>query len=107
MNSSLFPLPYYAVIFTSLQCDEHDGYAEMAERMETLAASQEGYLGFESARDTLGISISYWSTPESIFNWKKNAEHLLAQQMGKDNWYRYYRVRVCKVEREYTFGDLN
>lgn len=96
--------PYYAVIFTSLLADDHEGYKEMATQMEQLAAQQQGYLGFESARDGLGISISYWKSLSDIRNWKHHSEHLLAQRYGKQKWYKYYKVRVCKVEKEYEFG---
>jgi len=101
----LYQTPYYAVIFTSLLQDEHEGYSLMAERMEELAIIQEGYLGFESARNELGISISYWTSLESIKNWKEQTDHLFAQQLGRSSWYRYYKVRICKVEREYEFGE--
>jgi heme-degrading monooxygenase HmoA len=47
----------------------------MAERMAELAAQQPGYLGMESAREGLGITVSYWESLEAIRNWKQNAEH--------------------------------
>lgn len=62
-----------------------------------------GYLGFESARSEIGISVSYWKDLESIKNWKNNAEHLLAQQLGKTKWYQHYSLRIAKVERDYHF----
>ncbi|MGB2881397.1 MAG: antibiotic biosynthesis monooxygenase, partial [Rhodoferax sp.] len=66
--------PYYAVIFTSLRTDGDAGYGAMAERMVELAAQQPGYLGVESARETVGITVSYWADLESIRAWKANAE---------------------------------
>lgn len=95
--------PYYAVIFTSLKREENKGYMEMAEKMEELAKKQPGYLGFESARNEIGISVSYWKDLESIKNWKNNSEHLLAQQLGKTKWYEHYSIRIAKVERDYHF----
>ena len=93
--------PYYAVIFTSIRNQGDDGYAQAAERMLQLASEQPGFLGFETARQDIGISVSYWASEEAIKAWKANAEHLVAQQRGKDDWYRWYRIRVCRVEREY------
>lgn len=95
--------PYYAVIFTSILKKSHAGYTEMADKMEELAKLQPGYLGFESARSEIGISISYWKDLESIRKWKQNAEHLLAQELGKSKWYQSYHIRICKVERDYDF----
>ena len=65
---------------------------------------QHGYFGFESARNELGITISYWETIEDIKNWKANLDHLEAK--GKNKWYSWYKVRICKVEREYEFNSM-
>lgn len=95
--------PYYAVIFTSTQAEKLEGYGEMADRMEQLAKEQPGYLGFEAARDGVGIAISYWRDLESIANWKANAEHLVAQASGRAQWYEQYVTRICLVERDYSY----
>ena len=95
--------PYYAVIFTSVKADGDNNYEDVAKRMVELAATQEGFIGVESARNEIGITISYWESLEAIKNWKNNAEHLIVQQMGKEIFYKSYTTRVCKVEREYSF----
>jgi len=101
---------YYAVIFTSTQTDDTEGYSEMAEKMEALARQQKGFIGIESARNTstslsagTGITVSYWKSLDDIKNWKANTEHLFAQQKGREQWYNWYNVKICKVEREYEF----
>lgn len=93
--------PYVAVIFSSLQTDDLDGYAETATRMEQLAAEQPGYLGYETARSGLGITVSYWATEDDAKAWKRIAEHVEAQRRGRAQWYADYRVRIARVEREY------
>lgn len=95
--------PYYAVIFTSERTDVKEGYGETAERMEELARQQPGYLGHESAREGLGITVSYWESLEAIRNWKQQMEHVTAQQNGRNAWYASYKTRICKVERDYGF----
>lgn len=97
--------PYYAVIFTSTQREDISGYSEMAKKMEELAKKQPGYLGMESARTEIGITVSYWENLEAIKNWKLQSEHLKAQQKGRMDWYDWYQVRICKVEREYEFKN--
>jgi heme-degrading monooxygenase HmoA len=98
--------PYTAVIFTSIRTDDDAaGYAEMATRMDALATEQPGYLGIESAREEVGITVSYWRSPEDARAWKRVAEHQLAQELGRGRWYRTYRVRVATVERDYGFPD--
>lgn len=95
--------PYYAVIFTSTRTAVDDGYAEMATKMVELAQQQEGFLGIESARNDIGITVSYWRDLDSIKNWKNQLDHLEAQQKGQSTWYQNYTVRIALVEREYDF----
>ena len=93
--------PYYAVIFSSHRNADIEGYAETAARMVELAAQQPGFLGVESVREDLGITVSYWSDLESIKRWKAQAEHREAQKMGKQEWYSSYKIRIALVERDY------
>jgi heme-degrading monooxygenase HmoA len=100
--------PYYAVVFSSLRTagdsQVQRGYAAMSERMAELAAAQPGYLGIESARDAdgFGITVSYWQTLADIAAWKAHAEHKIAQETGKSDWYVHYETRIAKVERAYS-----
>lgn len=113
--------PYYAVIFSSVRTDVDEGYGSMADRMVELAHGQPGFLGVESARESpsdgyrtdapagagpFGITVSYWDSLSAIRSWKEDAEHRIAQQTGRDQWYQQYKVRICKVEREYGFDNL-
>ena len=96
--------PYYAVIFTSLRTEGEHGYGAMAQRMVDLAAQQPGFLGVESVRtEGLGITVSYWESLEAIKGWRDNAEHRVAQEKGRSQWYQQFRLRICKVERDYGF----
>jgi len=97
------PPPYYAVIFSSTRTSGDQGYGAMADEMLRLAAEQPGYLGVESAREGVGITVSYWRDPESIRAWKANARHLVAQRLGREKWYAGFRLRIARVEREESF----
>jgi heme-degrading monooxygenase HmoA len=95
--------PYVAVVFTSVGSGDDRGYEVMSDRMFALAAQQPGYLGVETAHDAgrRGITVSYWADEDAARAWKQVAEHLVAQQRGRDRWYADYRVRVAVVQREY------
>ena len=93
--------PYYAVIFSSLHGGDTEGYAETAARMVELAASQPGYLGHESVREELGITVSYWKDLESIKRWRAHAEHREARRQGRERWYSQFKIRIARVERDY------
>ena len=107
MDSSLIAAtpaaPYYAVIFTSVKSDVAEGYDDMSVLMVKLATEQTGFLGVESARNEVGITVSYWRSLEHIRNWKQNSDHLLAQKYGREAWYKNYKVRICLVEHDYQF----
>jgi len=92
--------PYYAIIFTSLRTDIDEGYSSMAARMFELASQQPGFLGTETARADLGITISYWKDLDSVNAWKNNAEHIAAQTQGEINWYGKYHIRIARVEQD-------
>lgn len=96
--------PYHAVIFSSQRTDGEGDYARTADRMVELATEQPGFLGVESTRgaDGFGITVSYWASTEAIAAWRMNAEHRIAQETGKTDWYTHYEVRVAKVERAYA-----
>lgn len=95
--------PYYAVIFTSIRTEGDQGYDEMSDLMVKLAEKQEGFLGFESARNEIGITVSYWKDLPSIKRWKDHADHVIAQKLGKEKWYKKFKTRIALVERDYGF----
>ena len=96
--------PYYAVIFSSFRTEEDNDYAATAERMVSLASSMPGYLGIESARDSMGfgITVSYWRDETSIAAWRNHVEHLIAQERGKREWYHHYELRIARVEKSWS-----
>jgi heme-degrading monooxygenase HmoA len=96
--------PYYAVIFTSVRDEQPgDGYEKTSNQMFSLAARQPGFLGVESAREGVGITVSYWTDTASIDAWKRDADHSFAQYEGRTRWYTDYAIRVARVERAYDF----
>ncbi len=98
--------PYYAVIFTSIRTDGDNEYADMAEQMVELAKQQDGFLGVESARNEIGITVSYWRDLDSIRKWKENSEHKIARENGRKIWYKSFKTRIAKVESDYDFYKL-
>lgn len=97
--------PYYAVIFTSVRTDGDNEYSDMADKMMELAKNQPGFLGVESAREQVGITVSYWKDLESIQKWRNNPEHQVARKKGKEDWYLQFTTRIAKIERDYSFEN--
>lgn len=73
----------------------------MAQKMLALAAQQPGFLGVESAREGISITVSYWTDLDAIQAWKNNIEHKEAQALGHKSWYMTFKARISKVERDY------
>ena len=97
--------PYVAVIFTSLRTEVEEGYDKMNDQTYAEVEKIDGYIGYENFRNEegLGVNISYWRDMEAAKNWKMNTLHQKAQTLGKEKWYKYYKIRICKVEREYEY----
>jgi len=84
--------------------NSEEGYEEMNQKMIELAKQQNGFIGIESARSEVGITVSYWESLESIQKWKLNAEHTLARNLGRAKWYTSYDLKICKVVSAYNFN---
>ena len=95
--------PYYAVIFTSVRSEGDKRCAEMSDKMVEQAKEQEGFLGMESARNEIGITVSYWRDLDSIRKWRENTDHTFAREKGRKEWYKSFKTRISKVERDYGF----
>jgi heme-degrading monooxygenase HmoA len=94
------------VIFLSIRTEADDaGYSEAAAAMESLATTQPGYRGFESARgaDGLGITLSFWADEASALQWRNHPEHKAIRDTGRDRWYQRYEVIVCEAQRSYAW----
>lgn len=94
----------YLVVFMSKRSDaDPAGYAAMSEAMLDLATDQPGFLRIESWRNEegFGVTLSWWQSEEAIAAWKANAQHQVAQRLGRERWYSDFELQVCKVERRY------
>ena len=65
--------------------------------MVELAREQPGFLGIEAARGQALDKITFGT------NWKAQAEHRVAQRLGRERWYAGYVLRIARVERSYGF----
>lgn len=101
-----WPARYFLVIFTAQRTlSDEDMYSLTSERMVELAQQQPGFLGLESVRgeDGIGITVSYWRDRAAIRAWRIDVEHLAAQQMGRQEFYSWYHIRVAEVVAHRTF----
>ena len=105
-SKARWPARYFSVIFTAQRTlSDEDMYSLASERMVELAQQQPGFLGLESVRgeDGIGITVSYWRDRAAIRAWRIDVEHLAAQQMGRQEFYSWYHIRVAEVVAHRTF----
>ena len=93
----------YAVIFKAEINRLDKSYSETALRMRELAINKYGCTEFVAVTEgNYEIAISYWKNQEQIKKWKQDAEHLVAQELGRSTWYKTYKVEVVELIREYA-----
>ena len=97
--------PYVAAIFTSIRTNVEEGYDKMDELTFKEIETINGYLGYEAYRDEngFGVNVSYWKDLNALKNWKENTLHKKAQALGREKWYKNYKLRICLVQRDYGF----
>lgn len=80
-------------------------YSEMASEMLETAKSMAGFIAFKSfkAEDGERISIVWWQDEATMSAWRTHARHLVAQKLGREKWYEYYKIEVAEVLRARNF----
>lgn len=78
-------------------------YSEMAQMLRDKALGKYNCLKFETCSENgFEIALSYWNSLEDIKRWQQDAEHQVAQRLGKEKWYQDFSVEICKIERSYS-----
>jgi heme-degrading monooxygenase HmoA len=82
-----------------------DAYIHDAVAMEALAAEQPGFLLFRSytADDGEVLSMSEWEDEAAAMAWSRNAEHLVVQRRGRDEYYADYTLYTCASPTVHRF----
>ena len=69
----------------------------------------EGFLGEQPCRDLFNeekfVTIFYFRDRETIQAWRRDADHMRMQQMGKSEMFAWYKIRIAEVERQYGFNE--
>ena len=94
------------VLFRSmLTAEAGSDYAAMAEEMLARARTLPGFIDFKSfsAEDGEHLSVIRWESQETLRAWTDDLRHVVAQRLGREKWYEYFRVEVADVVRSYGF----
>jgi len=80
-------------------------YDETAAEMERLARATPGFIEVKAFRADDGerLTLVWWKDAQTLKGWATNARHLVAQRMGRERWYEYYKIEVAEVVRDSRF----
>jgi len=93
------------VLFRSKLVDQPDGYDEMAQEMLEAASSMPGFIDVKAfkADDGERLTVVRWQDEETLRAWRLHARHLVAQRVGRERWYEYYKLEVAEIIRSKDF----
>lgn len=93
----------YVVIFKATVREFDQAYTETANKLRHKALSAFNCQKFESiCSNNNEVALSYWNSLEDIRAWHLDAEHHIAQKLGKEKWYQCFSVEICEIQRYYS-----
>lgn len=103
VTSSIIPTQAFTLVaFSSELAKPSTKYHTLAEEMVRLAKDQPGLIGFHSFRSEggEGFTASYWKDSESMHKWGANTRHQEVQKLGREEFYKSYRISSAEVRLE-------
>jgi heme-degrading monooxygenase HmoA len=72
-------------------------------RMYELAQVMPGFLSYKdfAAADGESVTVIEFDGEENLREWRNHPEHLEAQRIGREEFFSWYQIQVCRVERQY------
>jgi len=95
----------WVVLFIAKKREDLSGYSKTLDRMLEKVKKLPGFLHLQalSNDEGLGITISYWTSRESINEWGADNEHIQAQKRGIVDWYSQYQIVIASIDDYYDF----
>lgn len=82
-----------------------DRYFDIAASLRDELERTDGFVSVErfQSMSTEGkfLSLSFWMDEEAVQRWYKHIDHSAAQSEGQDAVFKYYRIRVGEIIRDY------
>ena len=75
--------------------------------MYALASEMPGFISYKdfAAEDGEFVTVVEFDTAARLAAWRNHPEHVAAQQAGRERYFSWYQIQVCRVEREYHGGN--
>jgi heme-degrading monooxygenase HmoA len=99
-----------AIIFEVYPADGRKGeYLDIAAEMRPMVEEVDGFISVERFQSLTDpdklLSLSLFRDEDAVENWRRLAEHRVAQAKGRAGVFRDYRLRVAHVLRDYGMFD--
>jgi heme-degrading monooxygenase HmoA len=95
-----------AVIFEFWPAEEHRReYFDLAAELRPMLEGIDGFISVERFESVTApgkyVSLSFWRDEQAVAEWRRVAEHRVAQARGRGHIFTDYRLRVADVARDY------
>lgn len=99
-----------AVIFEVWPHPEHRGhYLDLAAELRHHLEGIDGFISVERFESLTQpgklLSLSVWRDEAALAEWRRLGEHRTAQAIGRNAFFRDYRLRVTEVQRDYGMSE--
>lgn len=93
----------FVVIFKAKIKALDPSYFQIAQSLREKALSQFNCQKFEAISENgFEVALSYWHSFEDIQAWHQDADHKVAQAIGKVKWYQSFSVEICEIQKSYS-----
>ncbi len=86
-----------------------DAYLEAAARLKPLLEKIDGFISVERFESLANpgklVSLQYWRDEKALEAWRKLPEHRAVQKLGREKYFRDYRLCVADVVRDYGMRE--
>jgi heme-degrading monooxygenase HmoA len=84
-------------------------YMKLVDTLREDLAKADGFISLERFESITNkgkfVSLQFWRDEESIRKWRNLQKHREAQKHGRASIFASYRLRIAKVERDYTMDE--
>jgi len=89
--------------------EKRDAYLNHAADLKPLLEDVDGFISIERFESLMQpgkiLSLSFWRDEEAVTAWRNLERHRQAQAIGRNSYFRDYRLRIAGVMRDYGMNQ--
>lgn len=87
----------------------NEAYLDIAAELRPLLDQVDGFISIERFESLIQpgkiLSLSFWRDEQAVQQWREVELHRNAQQSGRIDLFKDYRISVAQVDRQYSMTD--